>query len=68
MDRYCATARTLCLVNENARCQPIWVARPEGLKLSHFPELQREMTGKSVASADAEYDRCERECLACGRL
>ena len=31
-----ASAKTLCLLNENAQCNPIWVSQPDGLKLVHF--------------------------------
>jgi hypothetical protein len=62
------SARTLCLLNENAQCSPIWVSQPEGLKLVHFQTLQQELTGGDHASVDAAYEKCERLCLQGGRL
>jgi hypothetical protein len=63
-----ASARTLCLLNENAQCNPIWVAQPDGLKLVHFPTLQQELTGREHIPVDAAYENCERRCLAGGHL
>jgi hypothetical protein len=56
-------ARTLCLLNENAQCNPIWVSRPEGLKLVHFQTFQEEITYRERRPADAAYEQCERLCL-----
>ena len=56
-------AKSLCLINENAQCNPIWVSRPDGLKLVHFPTLQEELTGREQPPADAAYENCDRECL-----
>jgi hypothetical protein len=61
-----ASARTLCLLNENAQCNPIWVSQPGGLKLVHFPTLQQEWTGREHAPVDAAYEGCERACLQGG--
>jgi len=58
-----ASARTLCLLNENAQCNPIWVSRPEGLRLVHFQTLQEELTCREHAPVDAAYEKCERLCL-----
>jgi hypothetical protein len=58
-----ASAKTICLLNENAQCNPIWMARPDGLKLVHFPTLQEEWTGREHAPVDARYESCERQCL-----
>jgi hypothetical protein len=63
MIEHSLSARTICLLNENAQCNPIWVSRPEGLKLVHFQTLQQEMTGRKHLPADAAYENCERECL-----
>lgn len=61
-------AKSICLVNENAQCNPIWVALPQGLKLAHFPTFQVESSGGEVGPADASYERCERTCLQAGCL
>ena len=58
-----ATARTLCLLDENAQCNPIWVSQPDGLKLVHFQTLQQELTGREHVPVDAAYENCERLCL-----
>jgi hypothetical protein len=58
-----ASAKTICLLNENAQCNPIWMARPDGLKLVHFPTLQEEWTGREHAPVDARYENCERQCV-----
>jgi hypothetical protein len=63
-----ASAKTLCLLNENAQCNPIWVSQPDGLKLVHFPTLQQEWTGCEQAPVDAAYEKCERLCLQGGNL
>ena len=63
-----ASARTLCLLNENAQCNPIWMAKPGGLKLVHFPTLQEELTGREHIPVDAAYEKCERLCLRGGHL
>lgn len=59
----CVSTRTLCLVNENAQCNPIWVAQPDGLKLVHFLTFQEELTGREHRPADSAYENCERGCL-----
>ncbi len=58
-----APARTLCLLDENAQCNPIWMAQPDGLKLVHFPTLQQELSGQEHSPVDAAYEKCERECV-----
>jgi hypothetical protein len=58
-----ASAKTICLLNENAQCNPNWMARPDGLKLVHFPSLQEEWTGREHAPTNAHYENCERQCL-----
>ena len=58
-----ASARTLCLLNENAQCNPIWLSRPDGLKLAHFQTLPQESVDRENAPFDATYDKCERLCL-----
>jgi hypothetical protein len=63
-----ASARTLCLLNENAQCNPIWISQPDGLKLVHFQTLQQELTGREHAPVDAAYENCERLCLQGGHL
>lgn len=68
MNCYSASARTLCLLNENAQCNPIWVSRPDGLKLAHFQTLSEEITGREKPPADAAYEKCERGCLQGGAL
>jgi hypothetical protein len=61
-------ARTLCLLNESAQCNPIWVSQPEGLKLAHFQMLQEESAGREHAPVDTAYEKCERLCLQGGHL
>lgn len=61
-------ARTLCLLNENAQCNPIWIAQPEGLKLVHFQTLQQELTGREHVPVETAYEKCERLCLQGGHL
>jgi hypothetical protein len=63
-----ASARTLCLLNENAQCNPIWVSQPDGLKLLHFPTLQQELTGREHLPVDTAYENCERLCVQGGHL
>lgn len=63
-----ASARTLCLLNENAQCNPIWVSKPDGLKLVHFQTLQEELTGQEHQPVDTAYEKCERLCLQGGNL
>ncbi|MGA7794559.1 MAG: hypothetical protein WCA19_16105 [Candidatus Acidiferrales bacterium] len=63
-----ASARTLCLLNENAQCNPIWVSQPDGLKLVHFPTIQQEWTGREHTPVDSAYEDCERMCLQGGLL
>jgi hypothetical protein len=58
----------LCLLNENAQCNPIWVSQPDGLKLVHFQTFQQEFTGREPAPVDAAYEKCERLCLQGGHL
>jgi hypothetical protein len=68
MNGHFAPARTLCLLDENAQCSPIWVSRPEGLNLFHFQTFQQEITGRNHPCQDAAYEKCERGCLQGGRL
>ncbi len=63
-----ALARTLCLLNEKAQCNPIWVSQQNGLKLVHFQTLQQELTGREHPPVDAVYEKCERLCLQGGNL
>jgi len=58
-----ASARTLCLLDEKALCNPIWVSQANGLKLVHFPTLSHEMAEREDAPFDAAYEKCERLCL-----
>ncbi len=48
------STKTLCLLNENAQCNPIWLSRPDGLKLVHFQTFQQESTGRECMSVDAD--------------
>jgi hypothetical protein len=68
MTGYLASAHTLCLLNENAQCNPIWVSQPDGLRLVHFQTFQEEISGKEHAPVDAGYEKCERQCLQAGHL
>jgi hypothetical protein len=63
-----ATTRTLCLLNENAQCNPIWVSRPHGLRLVHFQTFHEELSGPEQTPVDTAYERCERLCLHAGSL
>jgi hypothetical protein len=63
-----ASARTICLLNENAQCNPIWESQPEGLKLVHFQTFQQELKGREHARIGSAYEKCERLCLQCGYL
>jgi hypothetical protein len=63
-----ASAKTPCLLNENAQCNPIWVSKPDGLKLVHFQTLQEELTGHEHSPVDTAYEKCERLCLQGGNL
>jgi hypothetical protein len=63
-----APAKTLCLLNENAQCNSIWMCQPDGLKLVHFLSLQEEVTGREHVPVDAEYEKCERHCVQGGHL
>jgi hypothetical protein len=63
-----ASARTHCLLNENAQCNPIWVSRPDGLMLVHFQTYQQELAAKEHPPADAAYEERERRCLQGGHL
>jgi hypothetical protein len=56
--------RTLCLLNENVQCNPIWISRQDGLQLAHFQTLHRELTREESAPGDASYEKCARHCLA----
>lgn len=64
-DTFAAT-KTICLLNENAQCNPIWMSRPDGLTLVHFLTLRQEMTGREHPPVDAAYEKCERTCLESG--
>jgi hypothetical protein len=57
------SVRTLCLHNPNAQCVPIWVSRPDGLKLVHFQTVPEEMTSRQPEPSEEGYESCERECL-----
>jgi len=61
-------ARTLCMLNENAQCNPIWLSQPDGLKLVHFQTIQQERTGRERVPVDAAYEKCERVCLESSHL
>jgi hypothetical protein len=63
-----ASTKTLCLINENAQCNPIWLSQPDGLKLVHFQTLQQELTGRERPLIDASYEKCDRPCLQSGHL
>jgi hypothetical protein len=63
-----SSARTLCLLNENAQCNPIWLSLPQGLKLVHFQTLQEELASRGQLPIDAAYEKCERLCLQGGNL
>jgi hypothetical protein len=63
-----APAKTLCLLNENAQCNSIWMSQPDGLKLVHFLTLQTEVAGREQMPIDAEYEKCERQCVQGGHL
>ncbi len=56
-------AKTLCLLNENAQCNPIWASQPDGLKLVHFQTFQQQVTGGEHDPLSADDQKCERICL-----
>jgi hypothetical protein len=58
-----APAKTLCLLNENAQCNPIWSSQPEGLKLVHFQTFQQKWKGREQPPLDSAYEKCERNCV-----
>jgi hypothetical protein len=57
------SARTLCLLNQNAQCNPIWLSRSDGLKLVHFPTTEPEAEPQEPVTADAAHEACERHCV-----
>jgi hypothetical protein len=57
------SGKTLCLLNENAQCNAIWVSQPDGLRLAHFQTFQRELTRQEHESVRAAYETCVRHCL-----
>jgi hypothetical protein len=60
-------AKTACLLNEDADCNPIWLSQPEGLRLVHFQTLREgAKRGKNVPVVPS-YESCERGCLHSGR-
>jgi hypothetical protein len=63
-----APTKSLCLLNENAQCNAIWMSQPAGLKLVHFLTLQEEVTGREHLPADAAYEKCERQCVQGGHV
>lgn len=68
------SGRTICLLNENAQCNPIWVSRGDGLQLAHFQTFhlafqqnQQELTREEQLPVDpAAYAECARHCLPSG--
>jgi hypothetical protein len=60
--------KSLCLLNENAQCNAIWMCQPAGLKLVHFLTLRGEATGREHVPVDAAYEECERQCVQDGHV
>ena len=62
-----------CLLNASAQCKRIWVAKSEGLHLTHFQTLGQEpifkeadvgVGGERAQTSDlAAYEQCVRGCL-----
>jgi hypothetical protein len=63
-----APVKSLCLLDENAQCNSIWMSQPGGLKLVHFLSLQGELTGREHLPVDFRYENCERQCVQGGHL
>jgi hypothetical protein len=63
----CMSARSLCLHNPSAQCVPIWVSRPDGVKLAHFQTVPEEMTRGEQTPMDEGCETCERECIEVAR-
>lgn len=66
MTGHFSSARTLCLHNENAQCNPIWLAQTDGLKRAHFRTSTRETGLVDEPAFDACYESCERACVQVG--
>ena len=63
MSGYSESRNTICLLNENAQCNPIWVSQADGLHLAHFQTFQPEMSMKEHAPVEVAYEKCARHCL-----
>jgi len=66
MTGHFSSARTLCLHNEDAQCNPIWLAQTDGLKRVHFRTSGRETGSIDEPAFDACYESCERDCVQVG--
>jgi hypothetical protein len=60
-------ARTACLLNSGAQCTPIWISRPEGLRLAHFQTPREGVKQTEDVLPSVSYKSCERGCLHAGR-
>lgn len=60
-------ARTACLLDEDATCNPIWLSQPEGLRLVHFQTPREGAKRGKNAAVGRSYESCERGCLHAGR-
>jgi hypothetical protein len=60
-------ARTSCLLNNDAQCNPIWLSQPEGLRLAHFQTPQEGTKQTENVLPSVAYESCERGCLHAGR-
>jgi hypothetical protein len=66
-----------CLLNADAQCDRIWVSQSDGLRLSHFPTLEKRESvrkeggvangvGHAQRSNSATYEQCVRGCVGPG--
>jgi hypothetical protein len=66
MTGHFSSARTLCLHNENAQCNPIWLAQTDGLKRAHFRTSGSDVSRSDEPAFEACYESCERACVQVG--
>lgn len=66
MTGHFSSARTLCIHNENAQCNPIWLAQSNGLKLAHYRTSGHEVGQIDDPRRDVCTESCERGCVHMG--
>ena len=57
---------TVCLQNDKAKCNQIWVSSPNGIQLAHFQSFLDESRESKTEVAGVLFDRCARGCLPGG--